>query len=805
MAIASSLYSSISGINTMGNAMSVLGDNVANVNTLAFKSSRTVFQDVLSQSVSTASGAAQVGRGVTLSTVDGLFAQGSFQSSSIATDMAIGGQGFFMLRATENAEADMYSRAGEFRFDQQGYLVTPMGYFVQGWTIDKTTGERAGTIGDMRIDKTTPPVETELVEVIANLDSREDNELNEVRLFDSWNGTNASAIKPTAPIDPLQYEYTSAIKIYDSKGASHDISIYYDRTTRDNEWEYLITCDPSEDLRYLDQREQSIYAPNDTYNYEDHKGAGALLYGTIQFDTSGNIKEISAYDVPPDGNVDPARSDNRIILENTDSYYSFEANFTGATTNQSVLVNFGAQYSGLTSTTRQSLVSELGAVDSNLTGASYITSETYWRDVYDTNGLQLQGDGVALSSDTIFIEGFQNDGSYASVTYNVNTDAKVQEFLDAVGTAFGCTATIDAYGRLKMTDLTAGNSGMHITNVVVDGSVTGPATQDDANPFGESGVNGDTVINITTSKQKIFSTGQGLSTGGTVPVITANTPWEQVFDSTNTAIADGDVFTFNGFASDGTPVVNATYTVDAVITPTNTGTVQDMLTWLETTFNADAEIDFAGRLVLTDRVADEASATGYHSQLAMTSVSDGSISGADPWGNGLTAFLTLEADVSGEDGSLQGGVVSADFSPEALATTQYANSSTTIFQDQNGYASGFLQAVAVNTEGIITGNYSNGQVLKKAQVALANFASLEGLFKRGGNIFTETTESGAPVTGAPGSNGLGTIAPNALEASNVDIGTEFVNLITVQRGFQANTKIVTTTDEMITDVINMKR
>ena len=805
MAIASSLYSSISGINTMGNAMSVLGDNVANVNTLAFKSSRTVFQDVLSQSVSTASGASQVGRGVTLSTVDGLFAQGSFQSSSIATDMAIGGQGFFMLRAAENAEADMYSRAGEFRFDQEGNLVTPMGYFVQGWTIDKTTGERAGTIGDMRIDKTTPPVETELVEVIANLDSRENNELNEVRLFDSWNGTNAAAVKPTAPIDPLQYEYTSAIKVYDSKGASHDIAIYYDRTTKDNEWEYLVTCDPSEDLRYLDAREQTIYAPNDTYNYVEHKGAGALLYGTIQFDTSGNIKEISAYDVPPDGNVDPALADNRIILENTDSYYSFEANFTGATTNQSVLINFGAQYGGLTSTTRQSLVSELGAVDSNLTGASYITSETYWRDVYDVNGLQLQGDGGAVTSDTITISGFQNDGSAATVTYNINTDAKVQEFLDAVGSAFGATATIDAFGRLKMTDLTGGNSGMQVTSVVVNGAVVGPATQDDANPFGESGVNGDTVINITTSKQKIFSTGQGLSTGGTVPVITANTPWPQVFDSSGTSIVDGDVFTFNGFASDGTPVVNAAYTVDAVISPTNTGTVQDMLTWLENIFNADATIDFAGRLVLTDRVADEASTTGYHSQLAMTSVSAGSVSGADPWGDNLTPFQTLLADVSGEDGSLEGGVVSADFSPEALATTQYANSSTTIFQDQNGYASGFLQAVAVDTEGIITGNYSNGQVLKKAQVALANFASLEGLFKKGGNIFTETTESGAPVTGVPGSNGLGTIAPNALEASNVDIGTEFVNLITVQRGFQANTKIVTTTDEMISDVINMKR
>jgi len=150
-------------------------------------------------------------------------------------------------------------------------------------------------------------------------------------------------------------------------------------------------------------------------------------------------------------------------------------------------------------------------------------------------------------------------------------------------------------------------------------------------------------------------------------------------------------------------------------------------------------------------------------------------------------------------------VISATFDNEALASTQYANSSTTIYQDQDGYASGFLQSVSVDTEGVITGHYSNGQVLKKAQVALATFNSLHGLYKKGGNIFEETTESGAPITGAPQTNGLGSIAPNALEMSNVDLGNEFVKLITVQRGFQANSKIITTTDEMLADLINIKR
>ena len=149
--------------------------------------------------------------------------------------------------------------------------------------------------------------------------------------------------------------------------------------------------------------------------------------------------------------------------------------------------------------------------------------------------------------------------------------------------------------------------------------------------------------------------------------------------------------------------------------------------------------------------------------------------------------------------------MSINFSTEALSTTQYANSSTTIFQDQNGFAAGFLQSVSVDTKGIITGNYSNGQVLERAQVALASFNNLAGLNKEGGNIFRETSESGAPITGPPAVNGLGTISPNSLEQSNVDLGAEFVKLITTQRGFQANSKIITTTDEMLADLINIKR
>jgi flagellar hook protein FlgE len=125
MGISSSLFSGISGLSSQGNAMSVIGDNIANVNTIGFKASRTTFEDVLSQSVSTASGSSQIGRGAALSDVD-LFQQGSFESTSNATDLAIGGNGFFMV-SPQNSETNYYTRAGQFRFDADGFFVNPAG------------------------------------------------------------------------------------------------------------------------------------------------------------------------------------------------------------------------------------------------------------------------------------------------------------------------------------------------------------------------------------------------------------------------------------------------------------------------------------------------------------------------------------------------------------------------------------------------------------------------------------------------------------------------------------------------------
>jgi flagellar hook protein FlgE len=141
MGIQSAMYSGVSGLNANSQAMSVIGNNLANTNTLGFKSARTVFSDLLSSNIAGSGGNSQVGRGVGLSTVDNVLSQGTFETTASDTDVAIEGNGFFVLKEIGNT-TDFYSRAGAFRFDGDGYLVNPEGLVVQGKlfdTVDNTT------------------------------------------------------------------------------------------------------------------------------------------------------------------------------------------------------------------------------------------------------------------------------------------------------------------------------------------------------------------------------------------------------------------------------------------------------------------------------------------------------------------------------------------------------------------------------------------------------------------------------------------------------------------------------------------
>jgi flagellar hook protein FlgE len=136
---------------------------------------------------------------------------------------------------------------------------------------------------------------------------------------------------------------------------------------------------------------------------------------------------------------------------------------------------------------------------------------------------------------------------------------------------------------------------------------------------------------------------------------------------------------------------------------------------------------------------------------------------------------------------------------------QYGKESDLISWQQDGSAAGTINNLSFNDEGVLTALYSNGETQDIAQIALAKFENPEALFKVGNNRLKEARDSGTPAIGAPQRAGRGKIFAKSLERSTVDLALEFVNLIQNQRGFQANAKTITTTDELLNEVINLKR
>ena len=336
MGVSTAMYAAITGLGAMGTAMSVISNNIANVNTLGFKASRSYFQDMLSQSANTPSGLGQIGRGVRLGAVTQVFSQGAFSNSTQDTDIAIAGEGFFRVQDPLTGEL-FYTRAGNFIFDKDGQMVTPSGFILQGWELDED-GNQIGTPDNVIMSQfNVPPEVTTQAHFVANLDSTADSRTNDINLSDVWDG-----IDLTDPIDGDAYVYQTSIRIYDDLGGPHDLSVYFDPDNNvDNAWEYIICVDPSEDVREN--------AAGDAF--ADTRFAGMLQRGRIVFEpdatttqvggrirsiTAENISNVSSAVIDAASNVSglgaiTITSDGRYTGA-FDSTYSFDITSAGAGT-----------------------------------------------------------------------------------------------------------------------------------------------------------------------------------------------------------------------------------------------------------------------------------------------------------------------------------------------------------------------------------------------------------------------------------------------------------------------------------------
>ena len=182
-------------------------------------------------------------------------------------------------------------------------------------------------------------------------------------------------------------------------------------------------------------------------------------------------------------------------------------------------------------------------------------------------------------------------------------------------------------------------------------------------------------------------------------------------------------------------------------------------------------------------------------------------SGAD-LGNG-----TLDFD---EHGDIQGnpndtfsfsptGADPVSITPKFTGVVQNASEGTLVFKSQDGYPQGTMVGYNVNDSGVIIGEYSNGLTKNVGQIATAVFGNPGGLLRVGDTAFSISANSGEPEIGRPGSGANGKLSPGALEMSNVDLSEQFTDMIITQRGFQANSRIITTSDEMLQELVNLKR
>ena len=460
MDLLASFYNGLSGVNAMGQKLNVTANNVANVNTTSFKAGQTQFADIFESTL----GSLSYGHGVQLGHIGTSFTDGSLETTGKATDMAISGPGFFMVRRNDATTADTYTRSGNFNLAgvdpllvggelNVSKLVTPTGQSVQGYNFSTTTlppTNPGDPPTDILIKNIAPQSATSQVQLVLNLQNNpalQEPAASPVNLFDSWNGTNTAQ-----PIATSNYDYKTSLTIYDpgdesagfaTPSTTHDLTIYFDATANPNEQEFLVTCNPAEDQR--------LSAGGPRYNSATDKGAGALLYGVLSFSNGGELTNINCWNVPPDGNVATTTPTNQLTLARGDSYYSFDFNFTGTAANNSSTLSFG-------NTPKPQAVVSPAAAFSSATTSGYISAASAWNTVSDSQG------NTVKTGDTITLQGTTGAGAPASYTYTVNSSQTVQDFLAGLQTQFACTAGIDN-GQLTLTDTVVGTSQLAISSI----------------------------------------------------------------------------------------------------------------------------------------------------------------------------------------------------------------------------------------------------------------------------------------------------------------------------------------------------
>jgi flagellar hook protein FlgE len=676
-----SLFAGVAGIRNHQIKMDVIGNNIANVNTIAFKSSRATFAETFASTFRGATrptgslggiNPSQIGLGMGIGFMDSVFNQGSIQSTNVQTDLAINGDGFFIL---SDGEQNYFSRAGSFRFDSTGRLVNPTsGRIVQGKMADANgVIQDGGALQDLTVPfgLKIPASATSKVNFTGNLNAA-DSPLGTITLSSEMLGVEEAG--DGSDVGALFAKGDENAKI---NGLTYGLS--------------TITVDDGTTTRSYTYVNNDGSVGNGTFNSLDD------LIAEINADYAGSFQA----SLDANGAVvmtDLSGSSHTLSFTSDNS--ALQSAFSSAN---------GAVDSSASLTTKTDEFSHVATKDENLTKL---------RSANGTNLDLSNGDTINLG------------GSIGTTTVSGSLAVTAGTTLDDLANAIKSTFSLTEDTAVTITDKgTLNISGDPGT----DNALTGITIRESNN----------TAFNST----MIFSE---LQKAKDVEYSTSITAFDGL----------GDVhvltMTFEKGAIDNQWIWSVTTAEDEVISSGGAG---------QLIFNPDGSLNtFA-----------------YDNGVTALELDPGN--GAD--------LVRVQFDL-GEAGSFNG-------------VTQFAGTSNTVLNSQDGHTRGDLTDINIGKTGEINGIFSNGVTQVLGQIQLAKFVNPNGLNRVGNNEYVFSASSGLPIFVTPGESIQSDIVAGSVEMSNVDLAREFTDMILAQRGFQANARIITTGDEMLQELVNIKR
>lgn len=755
MGIFDAMNTSVGGLQAQSYALQNISGNIANSSTTGYKGIGTSFVDLIPDSSVPSK---QVAGGVTANAKATITTQGTISGSTVATNMAITGDGFFSIQKATGVVDNVpvfsgvtyYTRRGDFQLNANGNLVNGAGYYLMGTTVDPKTGNPTGNVATvLKFQNNFIPAQaTTSIQYAANLPSVPNTAASSTAASGTLlaaGGLNPSdfAANPLIVGTPPP-PYTNAT--ISGAAATGNLRSAYTATTATGS--VALQDSASAAASGGTSLDSGVTPHLNTSLLTNLAGKSLTVNGqTINFDatvsgasTTGSTTTIGL--LPPTG---AKVSDilNAIVLGaggGTAAATMTAAGNIQITTNTTSDVTIGgtaAGLLGLSSITR----------GGNVLSTPAITAGT------QLGGTAQPGQSEVLSTPFVVGNTIQVNGTGAAntITFVASgaTPPNQINITDSIATL------------LNQIDQLSGASGSSISNGVItlNTGIANPTltvTSNNSSAFA--------ALGFTSSISKNRGGGGTAGTGGVIG--------NDIATFTKESISGGAVTAYNAA---GTPV-------------------NLQLRWAKTDSASlgTGHSDTWNLFYQTDPNATGTTVGWANTGQAFTFAADGSLT--SPSGSGVTIN---NVSVGGQ--SL--GSVAFNISQGGL--TQYASTSGAVTINtitQNGYAAGQLRSVAVNNNGLVVGTFSNGQNLDLAQVSLSHFNGTNYLKALDGGAYAATEQSGPAIDGASG-----TISGSSLEGSNTDIADEFTKLIVTQQAYSANTKVITTANSMVQDLLNVLR